>query len=122
MERSTGQMLTGGAIDAVQHGSGQGLDEVRARSDAEPDTVTSTRGPVAMSAQLIMRLEDDGADLELIGDSVEMIMASVRRTRSAMVLLHIPEAGEVARLERARQRLIVALGSLGEQLGTIDAR
>ncbi len=110
MERSTGQRAIGRVVDADPRGRA-----------VEPNDVMNTRGPVAMSAQLIMRLEDDGADLELIGDSVEMIMASVRRTRSAMVRLHIPEAGEVARLESARQRLLVALGSLGEQLIAFDA-
>ncbi|MEO5898497.1 MAG: hypothetical protein ABIR68_00030 [Ilumatobacteraceae bacterium] len=74
-----------------------------------------------MTEQLITRLECDAADLELIGDSVEMILASVKRTAVAMERLAIRGSDDVARVERARQRLISALGSLGGQLDLIEA-
>ena len=74
-----------------------------------------------MTEQLITRLEDDAADLELIGDSVEMILASVQRTTAAMERLAIRDVDDLVRVERARQRLISALCSLGGQLNLIEA-
>jgi hypothetical protein len=74
-----------------------------------------------VTEQLITRLEDDAADLELIGDSVEMILASVKRTTAAMERLAIRDVDDLARVERARQRLISALCSLGGQLDLIEA-
>lgn len=74
-----------------------------------------------MTEQLITRLEDFAADLELIGDSVELIMASVRRTTSAMDRLDDRQADELARVERARQRLVAALCCDGGRRDTIEA-
>lgn len=65
-----------------------------------------------MTEQLLTRLEDDAADLELIGDSVEMIVASLQRTTAAMERLAIRDAAHFARVEQARQRLIGAPCSL----------
>lgn len=74
-----------------------------------------------MTDQLITRLEDDAADLELIGDSVEMILASVRRTTAAMQRLELSDDGDRARVARARQRMLDAVCSLGAQLQQMES-
>jgi len=67
-----------------------------------------------VTEQLIRHFETLAEDLEMMGPSVELIMASVTYTMRLIDEHDLIAASQLERVERARRRLIEALTSVGD--------